>query len=493
MINNLLNIGLLQYSVITEAFLALASLVLIVIGVRRSDKETSRIALLAIFALIIGLILTVGVNSGIYNPFEDYYRVDLFTTVIKSLVIITAVISLILYVGHLDYNPNNSRFEYPIIMVLSVVGMLILVSAKDFLSLYMGLELQSLAIYVLAAINKKNLKSTEAGFKYFVLGALGSAILLYGVSLIYGFSGTLNFLEIQESLRSVGQPHLGVIIGLVLVVIALCFKISAVPFHMWTPDVYEGAPTPVTLFMATTPKIVGFVVLFRVLSEAFADYYNDWQNMILFLAVASLLVGALGAVRQQNFKRLLAYSSINHVGFMLLGILTFDKIGIQAVLLYLVLYVTLVFGAFAFLMLVKQSHHSADGADKKPLEDISAYSGLSETMPLTALGMVILLFSMSGIPPFAGFFAKLYIFKATLTSEYYVTSVLAAISAVIAAYYYLKIVKIMFFDKPIENYDKTPTLPTRIIFTLMVIFNLLFFIKAEFLFDITRYSVDLLF
>ena len=493
MINNLLKIPFIQYSVFTEIFLIISSLALLVFGVCKGDKETKKIAILATTILLVAIFAVVYSNNAINNPFAEYYRVDIFTTVIKLLIISSAIISLLLYIGHLNYNTNNSRFEYGIIILLSVIGMLVLVSAKDFLTLYMGIELQSLALYILAALNKGNLKSTEAGFKYFVLGALSSAILLYGISLIYGFTGSLSFQVIAANLLEIGTGHLGIIVALVLIVIALCFKVSAVPFHMWTPDVYEGSPTPVTTFLATTPKIAAFTILFRVLTEAFPLYYVDWSNILALVAVASLVVGSLGAIVQQNFKRLLAFSSINHVGFLLLGILVNNNLGMQAVLIYIFIYVSLAFGAFAFLMIVKQSHHSVDSADKRSLENINSFAGLAKAMPLSAIGMVIILLSMSGLPPFAGFFGKFSIFQAALDSPFYFIAIIAAISAVISAFYYIKIIKIMFFDDLTDNYNKKATFLTKLIFTIMVLFNFLFFIKVDFIFKLTDNVVEYLF
>ncbi|MFZ8864815.1 MAG: NADH-quinone oxidoreductase subunit N [Rickettsiales bacterium] len=493
MVNYLLKIPFIQYSVFTEIFLLISSLTLLVFGVKKGDKATRKIACIATVILSFAIFGAIYANHAIFNPFAEYYRIDFFTTIVKILIIVSAIISLLLYIGHLDYNPYNARFEYGIIILLAVIGMLILVSAKDFLTLYMGIELQSLALYILAAINRTNLKSTEAGFKYFVLGALSSAILLYGISLIYGFTGSLNFNDINTSLNQIGEGNLGVIVGLVFIIISLLFKVSAVPFHMWTPDVYEGAPTSVTIFLASTPKLAAFIVLFRVLTEAFSSYYLDWSQIIALVAVISLIIGSLGAIMQQNFKRLLAFSSINHVGFMLLAILVNNNLGIEALLVYMFIYLSLIFGSFSFLMLIKQAHHTADGADKKSLEDIDAFAGLARAKPLVALGMVIILLSMSGLPPFAGFFGKFMIFKAALAGSFNVIAVIAALSAVISVFYYLKIIKIMFFDDLSDNYNKNAAFITKLIFAFMVLFNLLFFIKADLFLAFAANAVEYLF
>ena len=482
---------LFKYAFTTEVFIAFSSMILILLGIKKGDKATVQTAWIATFILLASLFIISKVDMA-GNPVSDFFKMNYFIMAIKMVIIISAVVSLILFIGHLNYNVKISRFEYPIILLISVLGMLVMISANDFLSLYMGLELQSLALYILTAINRDNLKSSEAGIKYFVLGALASGVILYGISLIYGFSGTIFFTEIKELFSGgdvrLGGNYLGMLIGIILVITALRFKVSAVPFHMWTPDVYEGAPTPVTLFMATVPKVASFFVLLRVLVEPLGSFAADWQQIIMCVAVASLLIGALGAIRQTNLKRLIAYSSINHVGFILLGILVYNGSGIQAMLIYIILYLTITFGAFAFLMMVKQSHSSADMADKKPLEDISAYSGLSKTMPLTAIGMTILLLSMAGLPPFAGFFGKLFIFKVVIEAGYNVIAVIAGFSAVIAMFYYLKIIKIMFFDEGTESYTKRPTFPTVVVYSFAVLFNLVFFIKPNLFFDISYFS-----
>lgn len=492
MITHFLNkLFLFQYAFTTEVFIACSIMILTLFGIKKGDKATAHTSWITTFILFASIFIISKTNMA-GNPIDNFFKMNYFIMAIKMVIIISAAVSLILYIGHLNYNIKIARFEYPIILLISVLGMLIMLSANDFLTLYMALELQSLALYILTAINRSNLKSSESGIKYFVLGALASGVMLYGISLIYGFSGTIFFTELKD-LFSGGniQSHsnyLGITIGIILVMTALCFKVSAVPFHMWTPDVYEGSPTPVTLFMATVPKVASFFILLRVLIEPLGAFAPDWQQIIMFVAVASLIAGSLGAIKQTNLKRLLAYSSINHVGFILLGILVYNGSGIQAMLIYIILYLTMTFGAFAFLMIVKQSHNSADMADKKPLEDLTAYAGLSKTMPITAIGMTILLLSMAGIPPFAGFFGKLFIFKVVIEAGYYKIAVIAGFSAVIAMYYYLKIIKTMFFDEGTESYNKNPTLPTVTIYSLVVLFNLVFFVKPNLFFDISYFS-----
>ena len=492
MVINFLNeLLLMQYSFTTEAFLAFGILLLILLGIKNGDKAVDVTSWIAIFLLFISLFIAtrLNVNNDIQ---QQFFKMNYLIMAVKAIIIIAAIVSLILYVGHLNYNAQIARFEYPIIMLTAVLGMLIMVSANDFLTLYLGLELQSLAVYIMVAINRSNLKSSEAAIKYFVLGALSSVVLLYGISLIYGFSGTIffsdlsNYFMAQDAKES--ENYIAIIFAIVFIITALCFKVSAVPFHMWTPDVYEGAPTPVTLFMASVVKVAALFLFLRVLIEPFGAFAADWQQIIMFVSGASLIVGALGAIKQLNIKRLLAYSSINHIGFIMLGMLVYNGAGVQAIMIYLLLYLVMVFGAFSFLMLLKQSHSSADMADKKPLEDITTYAGLYKIMPLTAIGMSIILLSMAGIPPFAGFFGKLYILKAVLAEGYYGISVIAALSAVVAMFYYLKIIKIMFFDENLESYNKKPTLPIAIIFFIAVIFNLVFFIQPNFIFNISYFS-----
>jgi NADH-quinone oxidoreductase subunit N len=488
---NLARVALFEYSFATEVIILASSMVLIILGVRGKDKMTRNISLGSILVLVFSLFVLTKFGVDSVNPIGMFYKVSGFIISMKAVTIICAIISLLMYIGHLNYNVANRRFEYPIILLLSVVGMLVMISANDFLSLYIGLELQSLAIYILTAMNRDNLKSSEAGLKYFVLGALASGILLYGISLIYGFSGSIYFSDIGNLFidKAALDINLGLLVGMVMVLVALFFKIAAVPFYMWAPDVYEGSPTPVTLFISTAPKVAGFVILYRVLAEPFVNFYDHMQQIIIFVAVASLIVGALVAIRQMNLKRLIAYSSINHVGFILLGVVAMGNNGLQAMVLYLVLYLTMNFGIFAFLMLVKQSHNSTDLSDKKPLEDISTYAGIGKSMPLVAIGMTILLLSMACIPPFAGFFGKFFIFKVMVESELYWIAVVAAISAVIAAFYYLKIIKIMFFEEEVEEYKKKPNFIIVLVYAILVLFNLFFFINPDMFFDILSYNV----
>jgi NADH-quinone oxidoreductase subunit N len=324
--------------------------------------------------------------------------------------------------------------------------MLMMISANDMISLYLGLELQSLALYVVAAIHRDSARSTEAGLKYFVLGALASGILLYGISLVYGFTGQTGFEAIVTALAE-GRST-GLVIGLVFVLAGLAFKISAVPFHMWTPDVYEGAPTPVTAFFAAAPKLAAMALIIRVVIGAFEPVTADWQQVIAFVAIASMLLGAFAAIGQTNIKRLMAYSSIGHMGFALVGLAAGSEAGVQGVMVYLVIYLAMTLGAFACILAMRRHDQM--------VEDIDALAGLSRTQPLVAFCLAAILFSLAGIPPLAGFFAKYYVFLAAIEKGLYVLAVIGVIASVVGAFYYLRIVKIMYFDEPDSEFDPMP-------------------------------------
>jgi NADH-quinone oxidoreductase subunit N len=330
--------------------------------------------------------------------------------------------------------------------MFSVLGMMIMISANDLISLYVGLELQSLVLYVLAAFRRDDVKSSEAGLKYFVLGALSSGMLLYGASLIYGFAGTTNFTVLAQEMSKISTLSIGFLTGMVFVICGLAFKISAVPFHMWTPDVYEGAPTPVTAFFALAPKVAAMALFVRFLAYPLNGRWDLWGDIISVLAAASLIVGAVAALRQTNIKRLLAYSSIGHMGFVLLGIAAGNNQGIQGIVLYLAIYVLMSAGTFACVLAMRRQGQL--------VENISDLAGLSKTHPWMALMLLILMFSMAGIPPFAGFFAKLYVLLPAIQAHLYLLSVIAVLSSVVSAYYYLRIVKLMYFDVPMQPLDK---------------------------------------
>jgi NADH-quinone oxidoreductase subunit N len=360
--------------------------------------------------------------------------------------------------------PSRQMFEYAVLILLATTGMMVLISAGDLIALYLGLELMSLSLYVVAAIDRDNVRSTEAGLKYFVLGALSSGMLLYGCSLIYGFTGTVTFAGIASAATEGG---VGLTFGLVFLFAGLCFKISAVPFHMWTPDVYQGAPTPITAFFAAAPKVAAMAIFLRVALTAFPAIMLQWQQILSFVAIASMLLGAFAAIGQTNIKRLMAYSSIGHMGFALIGLAAGTSEGVQGVLVYLTIYVTMTLGAFACILAMRR--------EEGPIETISDLAGLARTNGPMAFLFAMLLFSLAGLPPLAGFFAKFYVFLAAIKAGLYVLAVIGVIASVIGAYYYLLIVKVMYFDEPAPGFAPMRT-ELKVVLGITGLFNLLFFV-----------------
>jgi NADH-quinone oxidoreductase subunit N len=366
-------------------------------------------------------------------------------------------------IGFLEL-PSRQMFEYAVLILLATTGMMVLISAGDLIALYLGLELMSLSLYVVAAIDRDNVRSTEAGLKYFVLGALSSGMLLYGCSLIYGFTGTVTFAGIASAATEGG---VGLTFGLVFLFAGLCFKISAVPFHMWTPDVYQGAPTPITAFFAAAPKVAAMAIFLRVALTAFPAIMLQWQQILSFVAIASMLLGAFAAIGQTNIKRLMAYSSIGHMGFALIGLAAGTSEGVQGVLVYLTIYVTMTLGAFACILAMRR--------EEGPIETISDLAGLARTNGPMAFMFAMLLFSLAGLPPLAGFFAKFYVFLAAIKAGLYVLAVIGVIASVIGAYYYLLIVKVMYFDEPAPGFAPMRT-ELKVVLGITGLFNLLFFV-----------------
>jgi NADH-quinone oxidoreductase subunit N len=432
---------------VPEIVMALGAMALLMIGAFRptTTPETSArtgelVGWLAILVASAAAVLVFQAPAKTVTLFEGAFIVDSFSRFLKLLILVGAAASLMLSFDYLKTH-KLMQFEYPVLVLLSVVGMMMMVSAGDLISLYLGIELQSLALYVLAAIRRDDVKSSEAGLKYFVLGALSSGMLLYGASLIYGFAGSTQFSVIATVAQDVSAgQNIGLIIGLVFLMVGLAFKISAVPFHMWTPDVYEGAPTPVTAFFAAVPKLAAMALLVRVLATGFPGVGIKWQQIVVFLALASMILGALSAIGQTNIKRLIAYSSIGNIGFALVGLAANNTEGIQGVLIYLAIYMAMTLGAFACILAMRR----ADG----PVENISELAGLSQTNPAMAFILAALLFSLAGIPPLAGFFAKFYVFLAAVKSGLWPLAIIGVVASVVGAYYYLRIVKIMYFDEP---------------------------------------------
>ncbi|MGB3036714.1 MAG: NADH-quinone oxidoreductase subunit NuoN, partial [Methyloceanibacter sp.] len=376
------------------------------------------------------------------------FIVDPFARVLKLLTLTGSAVTLIMSI---DYWRGEGRlkFEFPVLVLLATTGMLMMISANDLIALYVGLELQSLALYVVAAFDRRSAKSSEAGIKYFVLGALSSGMLLYGASLIYGFTGSTLFTDIAAAVQPSGT-NLGLIFGLVFLMTGFAFKISAVPFHMWTPDVYEGAPTPVTAFFAAAPKLAAMALTVRTLFAAFPSVTDEWQQIVTFLAIASMALGSFAAIGQRNIKRLMAYSSIGHMGYALVGLAAGTAEGVQGVIVYLAIYLAMTLGTFACILAMRR--HG------RMVEDIDQLAGLSNTSPMMAFLLAMLLFSLAGIPPLAGFFAKFYVFLAAINAGLYALAVIGVLLSVVGAYYYLRIVKIMYFDAPVERFEPMPGL-----------------------------------
>ncbi|WP_442583279.1 NADH-quinone oxidoreductase subunit NuoN [Mesorhizobium sp. ASY16-5R] len=424
-----------------ELIVALGALALLMVGVYSGEKANTTVTGLAVAILIAAgawLLLFTGDGSGFGGSFIS----DSFARFMKVLTLIGSIVTLIMSVGFAKAEKFD-KFEYPVLIMLATLGMLLMISANNMIALYLGLELQSLALYVVAAINRDSVRSTEAGLKYFVLGALSSGMLLYGISLVYGFTGNTDFVAIAAALGE-GERQLGLVFGLVFVLAGLAFKISAVPFHMWTPDVYEGAPTPVTAFFAAAPKMAAMALLVRVTMGAFEPIAPDWQQIIVFISIASMVLGSVAAIGQKNIKRLMAYSSIGHMGFALVGLAANSEAGAQGVVLYMLIYLVMTLGTFAFILAMRRK----DGN----VEQIGDLAGLSSTNPAMATIMTILMFSLAGIPPLAGFWAKWYVFLAAINAELYALAIIGVLASVVGAYYYLRIIKIMWFDEPVGGF-----------------------------------------
>ncbi len=427
-----------------EFIVALGSVILLMVGVFARGNTFKIVTWLSLAVLALAAFFVLRANAG--DGFGGGYTNDSFATFMKMLVLAGSFVTLWMSMSFADQN-NFNKFEFPVLVLLATLGMMLMVSANNLLALYMGLELQSLALYVLAAINRENLKSTEAGLKYFVLGALSSGMLLYGITLVYGFTGQIGFAEIAVALAG-AERQIGLLFGLVFILAGLAFKISAVPFHMWTPDVYEGAPTPVTAFFAAAPKMAAMAMLVRVVMDGFMPVKADWQQVIVFISIASMLLGAFAAIGQTNIKRLMAYSSIGHVGFALVGLAAGTQPGVRGVAIYMLIYLVMTLGTFAFILAMRTREGN--------VEEISDLAGLAKTNPLMALSLTILMFSLAGIPPLAGFWAKWYVFLAAIEAKLLALSIIGVLASVVGAYYYLRIIKIMWFDEPAKGFVSMP-------------------------------------
>lgn len=448
-----------------EIFLAISAMVLLMAGVFRGNQSTKLLSWLAVAAFAVTLVMILRAPAESSVSFAGMYVADGFTSFVKIMVLIAAAGGLIMSLGYIREEGMN-RFEYPVLFVLATLGMLMMVSANDLIALYMGIELQSLALYVIAAFKRDSLRSTEAGLKYFVLGALSSGMLLYGCSLIYGFTGATGFDAIATAMKGQEHASIGLIVGIVFLCAGLAFKVSAVPFHMWTPDVYEGAPTPVTAFFAVAPKIAALALFMRALIVPFVAISADWQQIIVVISVASMLLGAFAAIWQNNIKRLMAYSSIGHVGYALIGLAAGSAEGVRGVLVYLAIYVAMNLGTFACILCMRRKTGMVEG--------ISDLAGLSKSNPLMALALAIFMFSMAGIPPLGGFFGKFYVFVAAVNAELYALAVIGVLASVVGAFYYLRIIKVMYFDEPGEPFEAPMALEMRAIIGLCGIFVVFF-------------------
>lgn len=453
-----------------EIFMALMGMGLLMVGAIQGNQSTRVICWAAAGGATITILILLGISWELQNVLSSMFRMDEFAGFMKLLILLGLITSIALSVRYLEQE-SIERFEFPILMVFAAIGMMMMVSANNMLSLYLALELQSLSLYVLASFQRYSARSAESGIKYFILGSLSSGMLLFGMSLIYGFTGTLDFAVLAGTIANMETIPFGLTFGLVFVLAGLAFKISAVPFHMWTPDVYQGAPTAVTAFFALVPKIAAFAVLMRIIYEPFSGMADQSYQILYFLAVMSMIVGAFAAIAQDNIKRLLAYSSIGNMGYALIGLVVGTPEGAGSVIVYLAIYMVMIAGVFAIVLTMRRQGLSA--------HKISDLSGLSKHSPWLAYAMAILMFSMSGIPPMAGFFGKLMIFNAAVAAEFYVLATLGVLTSVIAAYYYLKIIKVMFFDEPADAFDNDMPFARRLILFISVVFVLAFILKPN--------------
>jgi len=454
-----------------ELFLSLSIMIILMIGVF-VKKSFKLVNLLTISILIFTTALVLNQNNQTITIFNDSYIIDSFSILMKTITLLFCILVLFSSKEYVKIN-NIDKIEYPIIILTSVLGMILMISSYDLVVFYLGLELQSLSLYILASFKRDNEKSTEAGLKYFVLSALATGLLLYGSSLIYGFTGSTNFEVISKNLDT---NNIGAVFGIVFIIIGLAFKVSAVPFHMWTPDVYEGAPTSVTSFFAIIPKIAAIAVFIRFMYVPFLNVIDQWQMIIVFISIASMILGATAAIGQKNIKRLMAYSSIGHMGYALAGLAPGTNAGIQSTIIYLIIYLAMNLGAFGCIFMMKRENTFC--------ENINDLSGMSKNHPILALCFLIILFSLAGIPPLAGFFAKFYIFMAVIKSEMYILAILGLLTTVISSFYYLRVIKIIYFDKPKKPFELNYDWGLKIPLTLSTLFLLIYFIYPSLLVDL---------
>ena len=456
--------------ILPELFLSITIMFLLMIGVF-IKKSFKLVNLLTVLSLLFAIVLVLNQPDEIVKIFNESYIIDQLSIYMK---VLTLLFCFFVLLSSKDYIQNNNidKIEYPIIILASTLGMLIMISSNDLIIFYLGLELQSLCLYILASFKRNDERSTESGLKYFVLSALASGLLLYGCSFIYGFTGSTNFEIISANLN---DANTGAVFGIVFIIVGLAFKVSAVPFHMWTPDVYEGSPTSVTSFFALVPKIAAISVFIRFMYVPFVNVINQWQTIIIFLSIASMILGAVAAIGQSNIKRLMAYSSIGHMGYALAGIATGTNSGIQSTIIYLTIYLVMNLGAFGCIFMMKRENIF--------YENINDLSGLSKNHPMLALSFLIILFSLAGIPPLAGFFAKFYIFMAVIEMKMYTLAIIGLVTTVVSAFYYLRVIKIIYFDKPKKPFEENYDWGLKISLIISSIAILIYFIYPSILVD----------
>jgi NADH-quinone oxidoreductase subunit N len=466
-----MNIQADLYVLSPELILAVGALVLLIVGALRGDRSTGTISWLSIALIVASAYMSLVVGNE--TAFNGAFIMDSFARFTKA-VILWSSVGCVLMAEQFFRTEKNVRFELPILILLATLGMSLMVSAANFIALYMGLELQSLALYVLAAFKRDSVRSAEAGLKYFVLGSLSSGMMLYGISLIYGFAGTMDFAGVAKVIAGSGVS-IGVIFGIVFLIAGLAFKISAVPFHMWTPDVYEGAPTPITAYLATASKVASFALVLRALLIPFPAAVHQWQQIIVFISVLSMGLGAFAAIGQTNIKRLMAYSSIGHMGYALLGLAAGTQMGVRGMLFYMAFYALTNLGVFAGIQGMRRGGVA--------VEDISDLSGLARTRPRHAFALATMMLSLSGLPPLAGILAKSFIFLAAIEAHLYLLAAFGVLTSVVGAYYYLRIVKTMYFDEPAPAFDTNMGWGLTAIATIGTAFSIFFVVNAGGLLD----------
>ena len=454
-----------------EIFLILSLLILLILGVfKKNSYDLIKKITTICFLICIPIVYLNNINDLVI--FKNSYAVDSLSNYLKILILISTTFSLI-FTGDYIKIQKLDKFEYPLLILSAVIGMFLMVSSNDLIGLYLGIELQSLSLYVLASIDRESEKSTESGVKYFVLGALSSGLFLYGCSILYGFTGSTNYYIISESLKI--STNIPILFGIIFVIIGLAFKISAVPFHMWSPDVYQGSPTSVTSFFALAPKIAGLGAIIRILYICFENIYMEWKAVIIFISIASMLLGAFAAIGQTNLKRLMAYSSISHIGYVLASLTTNTKDGVISAISYLNIYIIMMVSSFACILLFRRKNIY--------FENINDLSGLSKNHPVVAFCFAATLFSLAGIPPLAGFFAKFYVFKSVIEANMIYLAIIGLIASVISAFYYLRIVKIMYFDDQKNKFDDVETLGIKFSILVSSLIILFYFISPSFILE----------